>query len=106
VLRLEMAIALNPKKHDALWCLGNALTSQGFLYADVGRASAFFEKARACFQRALDEEPRNETYKKALEMTQKAPYLHQVSLLGDAESSLGDAKSSLGDAESSLGDAK
>jgi hypothetical protein len=31
---------------------------------------------------------------------------HQVSFLGDAESSLGDAKCSLGDAESSLGDAE
>jgi hypothetical protein len=73
-----MAIALNPKKHDALWCLGNAYTSQGFMYADVARAAHFFEQARVVFQRALDEEPRNETYKKALEMTQKAPYLHQV----------------------------
>lgn len=78
VSKLQQAITLNPKKHDALWCLGNALTSQGFLYADSTRANDFFDKARDCFQRALDEEPRNETYKKALEMTHKAPYLHQV----------------------------
>jgi hypothetical protein len=29
-----------------------------------------------CFQRALSEEPTNEIYKKALEMTDKAPGLH------------------------------
>jgi len=48
------------------------------MYADVARAAHFFDQARVVFQRALDEEPRNETYKKALEMTLKAPYLHQV----------------------------
>mmetsp|Transcript_25105 Transcript_25105/g.30387 ORF Transcript_25105/g.30387 Transcript_25105/m.30387 type:complete len:204 (-) Transcript_25105:562-1173(-) len=76
VSKLEAAIKLNPKKHDALWCLGNALTSQGFLFTDPKQANTYFERARSCFQRALNEEPKNDTYKKAIEMTAKAPYLH------------------------------
>mmetsp|Transcript_28660 Transcript_28660/g.39584 ORF Transcript_28660/g.39584 Transcript_28660/m.39584 type:complete len:209 (-) Transcript_28660:111-737(-) len=77
VVRLEMAIAINPKKHDALWCLGNALTSQGFLHSDSARANALFTKAKRCFERALAEEPRNESYKKAMELATKAPALHK-----------------------------
>ncbi|KAK3284423.1 mitochondrial import receptor subunit tom20 [Cymbomonas tetramitiformis] len=77
VSKLEAAIKINPKRHDALWCLGNALTSQGFLFPDAATANKYFDRARTCFQAALEEEPRNETYRKALEMTAKAPYLHQ-----------------------------
>ena len=76
VSKFEAALAINPKKHDALWCLGNALTSQGFLFQEAERAGDFFDKAKTCFQRALNEEPTNEIYKKALEMTDKAPGLH------------------------------
>jgi tetratricopeptide (TPR) repeat protein len=76
VSKFEAALAINPKKHDALWCLGNALTSQGFLFQEAERAGEFFDKAKVCFQRALSEEPTNEIYKKALEMTDKAPGLH------------------------------
>eukprot|EP00240_Pyramimonas_obovata_P014680 CAMPEP_0118931378 /NCGR_PEP_ID=MMETSP1169-20130426/7741_1 /TAXON_ID=36882 /ORGANISM="Pyramimonas obovata, Strain CCMP722" /LENGTH=199 /DNA_ID=CAMNT_0006873873 /DNA_START=31 /DNA_END=630 /DNA_ORIENTATION=- len=76
VEKLEMAIELNPRKHDALWCLGNALTSQGFLYADAEKANSYFESAKSSFQRAVAEEPQNESYVKALEMSQRAPLLH------------------------------
>eukprot|EP00976_Prorocentrum_cordatum_P008739 174473-Prorocentrum_minimum.AAC.2 len=76
VEKLEMALEINPRKHDALWCLGNALTSQGFLYADAAKANSFFERAKSSFQRALAEEPQNESYIKALEMSQRAPLLH------------------------------
>eukprot|EP00193_Tetraselmis_chui_P018729 CAMPEP_0177774962 /NCGR_PEP_ID=MMETSP0491_2-20121128/13821_1 /TAXON_ID=63592 /ORGANISM="Tetraselmis chuii, Strain PLY429" /LENGTH=156 /DNA_ID=CAMNT_0019293445 /DNA_START=120 /DNA_END=586 /DNA_ORIENTATION=- len=76
VEKFEAAIKLNPKKHDALWCLGNAFTSQGFLNTDKDRAMGFFDKAAVCFKKALAEEPNNEVYKKALEMTSKAPQLH------------------------------
>lgn len=76
VAKFEQALSINPKKHDALWCLGNALTSQGFLFQEADRAGEFFDKAKVCFQRALNEEPTNEIYKKALEMTDKAPGLH------------------------------
>jgi tetratricopeptide (TPR) repeat protein len=76
VQKFELALAINPKKHDALWCLGNALTSQGFLFPDAHEAMKYFEEAKSCFRRALDEEPNNEIYRKALEMTDKAPGLH------------------------------
>ena len=76
ILKFEEALQINPKKHDALWCLGNALTSQGFLYADAEKAGEFFTKAADNFRKALAEEPNNEVYKKALEMTAKAPALH------------------------------
>jgi len=76
VAKFDAALFINPKKHDALWCLGNALTSQGFLFQEAFRAGEFFDKAKECFQRALNEEPANEIYKKALEMTDKAPGLH------------------------------
>lgn len=74
--KFEAALKINPKMHDALWCLGNALTSQGFLFKDQIKAEEFFDEAKSCFQRALNEEPTNDIYRKALEMTDKAPGLH------------------------------
>jgi len=76
VQKFEQALAINPKKHDALWCLGNALTSQGFLFPEAEDAMRYFDEAKSCFRRALAEEPNNEIYRKALEMTDKAPGLH------------------------------
>lgn len=79
VSRLEEALEVNPKKHDTLWCLGNAHTQHAFLSADQDMAKAYFTKATTCFQQAVDEDPGNELYRKSLEVTEKfahAPDLH------------------------------
>jgi hypothetical protein len=52
---LEEALTINPKKHDTLWCLGNALTSQAFTIPDFDLAKVLFKKASQYFQQALDE---------------------------------------------------
>lgn len=74
--KFKMALDIEPSKHDALWCLGNAYTSQGFLTTETMRALDFFEQATDCFRKALHEEPTNDVYKKALDMTAQAPQLH------------------------------
>ena len=93
VTKFNDALKIDARKHDALWCLGNALTSQGFLFAEAEKAGEYFDEAKRCFERAVAEEPENEIYKKALEMTEKAPSLHGVaeSVGGAAESARGGA---------------
>ncbi|XP_038703063.1 mitochondrial import receptor subunit TOM20-like [Tripterygium wilfordii] len=76
ISKLEEALMVNPKKHDTLWCLGNANISYGFLSPDQGEAGGYFEKASGYFQQAADEDPGNELYLKALEMGARAPELH------------------------------
>jgi len=48
---------VNPKKHDTLWCLGNAHTTQAFLIPDRVEAKVYFDKAAKYFQQAVDEVP-------------------------------------------------
>lgn len=67
---------IDDSRHDALWCLGNAYTSQGFLSADVEAANLYFERAGDCFKDAVKQEPSNDSYKRALEMSSKAPQLY------------------------------
>ncbi|KAK7364724.1 hypothetical protein VNO80_13465 [Phaseolus coccineus] len=76
VSKLEEALEVNPKKHDTLWCLGNAHTTQAFLIPDRVEAKVYFDKAAKYFQQAVDEDPLNELYLKSLEVAAKAPELH------------------------------
>ncbi|KAH6766603.1 translocase of outer membrane 20 kDa subunit 3 [Perilla frutescens var. hirtella] len=74
--KLEKALAIDPSKHDALWCIGNAYTSSAFLIPDLDEARGYFDKATQYFEQAFELEPTNELYKKSLEVASKAPELH------------------------------
>lgn len=55
VLKLEEALSINPKRHDAMWCLANAYTTTALLIPDIEEAKPFFDKAAHFFQQAVDE---------------------------------------------------
>ncbi|XP_010478074.1 PREDICTED: mitochondrial import receptor subunit TOM20-2-like isoform X2 [Camelina sativa] len=76
ISKLEEALTLNPGKHQAMWCIGNAYTSIAFLVPDVDVAKGNLDKATEYYQRAENEDPGNEMYLKALEVAAKAPELH------------------------------
>ncbi|TYG99366.1 hypothetical protein ES288_A10G190000v1 [Gossypium darwinii] len=80
ISKLEEALSINPKKHDALWSLGNAQTSFAFLTNKEDEARPYIEKAAQYFQQAVDEDPSNEIYLKSLETSAKvglSPYLQR-----------------------------
>eukprot|EP00887_Chlorella_sp_A99_P002576 scaffold6.g2576.t1 len=77
ISKFEGALALDARRHDALWCLGNAYTSQGFLSPDAAAAAEYFDKAGGCFKKAVEQDPTNDSYRRALDMSSKAPQLYQ-----------------------------
>ncbi|CAI0457637.1 unnamed protein product [Linum tenue] len=74
--KFEEALLINPKKHDTLWCLGNAHTSFAFLTPDEEEADVYFKKAAAYFQQAVDEVPFPLVSTACLVVIRKAPDLH------------------------------
>ncbi|RID76291.1 hypothetical protein BRARA_B03270 [Brassica rapa] len=92
ISKLEEALLIDPKKHPAIWCLGNAYTTLAFLTPEETEAKYNFDLAAHFFQVAVDEQPENETYQKSLEMTAKAPLLHaEVHRQGFGQQPLGGA---------------
>lgn len=81
ISKLEEALSINPKKHDALWCLGNAHTTRAFFNPDQNEANHGFDKASLYFQQALDEDPENEVYRKSLEVAAKPKNVRLVAKL-------------------------
>lgn len=73
IAKLKQALEKDGTRADAEWCLGNAYTSQGFLAPTRAEALGQFDRAAACFRSCVAKEPGNETYKKALDMCDKAP---------------------------------
>ncbi|KFK33630.1 hypothetical protein AALP_AA5G038400 [Arabis alpina] len=76
IAKLEEALLIEPKKHEAIWCIGNAYTSAAFLTPDESEAKYNFDLATQFFQQAVNEQPENEMYLKSLDMASKAPQLH------------------------------
>eukprot|EP00210_Caulerpa_lentillifera_P008085 g7719.t2 len=88
ISKLHKAIEIDQNRHDAYWCLGNALTSKGFLVnGNKDEAQYYFDQALDYFKAARDLDPSNDIYLKAIDVTQRAPEIYdqlqsQMSSLG------------------------
>ncbi|KAI3872530.1 hypothetical protein MKX03_012229, partial [Papaver bracteatum] len=81
ISKLEKALSIDPSKHEAVWCLGNAHMGHGLLTPDYNVARNYFVRAADFYQQAVDEDPTNEKYSKSLESIDNgndmlAPQLH------------------------------
>jgi hypothetical protein len=55
ITKFEEALLIDPKKDEAVWCIGNAYTSFAFLTPDETEAKHNFDLATQFFQQAVDE---------------------------------------------------
>lgn len=55
ITKLEEALLIDPKKHAAMWCLGNAYTTLAFWTPEETEAKHIFDLAAHLFQTAVDE---------------------------------------------------
>ncbi|MBA0749039.1 hypothetical protein Gogos_003004 [Gossypium gossypioides] len=81
IVKLEQALSINPRKHETLWCLGNAQTSLAFLTKTEDEARPYFKQAAKYFLQAVDEDPTNEVYLKSLEISSKVLWSHYFILV-------------------------
>ncbi|MFS7893658.1 putative plant specific mitochondrial import receptor subunit TOM20 [Helianthus anomalus] len=55
ISKLDEALAIYPKKQDALWCMGNSQTSYAFLTPDKDESKGYFDSAYDFFEQAVNE---------------------------------------------------
>lgn len=65
---------------ESLWPVASLSLSQGFLSGDEATANAFFTKASTCFTKAVEQEPGNDSYRRAKEMSAKVGWVAGVHL--------------------------
>ncbi|EOA24798.1 hypothetical protein CARUB_v10018077mg [Capsella rubella] len=81
ITKLEKAIMIDPMKHDALWCIGNAYSSYALLTPDDTQAKYNFGLASLFFGIAVDQQPDNKVYQYSLDIAAKAPEIQKNSLV-------------------------
>ncbi|CAH1436728.1 unnamed protein product [Lactuca virosa] len=87
IWKLYEALFIDPKKHEALWCMGSALTSLAIMTPDDDIAKDNFDSAYTYFQKAIAEDPGNELYQKSIEEAEKAIESHEQAMASGASTS-------------------
>ncbi|TYI05357.1 hypothetical protein ES332_A10G082700v1 [Gossypium tomentosum] len=106
MIQVRAGIVYKPRKHETLWCLGNAQTSLVFLTKTEDEARPYFKQAAKYFLQAVDEDPTNEVYLKSLEISSKAPKLHREILKHGLDQQIVGVGPSTATSSSSAKDAK